>query len=272
MKNVWKDNKSLIILLFIGILIFILVWILLYPDKDKIIQAELIVILVFITLFYAIQTQKLVRQEESSLAELKRKRTTDFWEKRLIEFYKPFVDKLNNMMEAIHKEHIDRDRIFEIWKNTKDFIWKNDYMISENTCKKIEKLNMILFEFQNEKEEKLYREFRELEKEVREIVIDEWNDIKKNLREAYDIEREEVGHMPSHKIYSSIVEAVQNGKLEESFTKDDFRKACPDFTEGTYNVFLKKHRVGNPGGNTELFKEVSPGKFELVKPFKYGLD
>jgi len=269
MKNVWKENKILIV---IACVVLILVYILLYPEKDKIIQAELIVILVSITLFYAIQTQKLVRQEESSLAELKRKRTTDFWEKRLIEFYKPFVDKLNNMMEAIHKEHIDRDRIFEIWENTKDFIWKNDYMISENTYKKIEKLNMILFEFQNEKEEKLYREFRDLEKEVREIVIDEWNDIKKNLREAYDIEREEVGHMPSHKIYSSIVEAVQNGKLEELFTKDDFRKACPDFAEGTYNVFLKKHRVENPGGNTELFKEVSPGKFELVKPFKYGLD
>lgn len=78
--------------------------------------------------------------------------------------------------------------------------------------------------------------------------------------------------MPSHKIYSSIVEAVQNGKLEEPFTKDDFRKVCPGFAEGTHSVFLKKHRVGNPGGNTELFKEVSPGKFELVKAFKYGLD
>lgn len=272
MKNLWKENKSIFILVIIGIILFILVGIILYPEKDKIIQAELIVILVSITLFYAIQTQKLVRQEKSSLAELKRKRKADFWEKRLLEFYKPFIDKMNNMLEAIHKEQIDRDRITEIWNNTKDFIWKKDYMISEYTCKKIEKLTMLLFEFQNKEKEKFNREFSELEREVREIVIDEWNDIKKNLREVYDIEREEIGHMSSHKIYLSIVDAVKNGKLEEPFNKDDFRTACPDFAEGTYNVFLKKHRVGNPGGNTELFKELSPGKFELVKPLKYGLD
>ncbi len=41
---------------------------------------------------------------------------------------------------------------------------------------------------------------------------------------------------------------------------------------GTYNAFLWKHRVGNPGGKTELFVKVSPGKFALKRPLKYGLD
>lgn len=78
--------------------------------------------------------------------------------------------------------------------------------------------------------------------------------------------------MAGHKVYSCIVRAVRSGKLKEPFTKDDFRMACPNFGEGTYNAFLDKHRVGNPGGNSELFERVSPGKFKLVRPFKYGID
>ena len=41
---------------------------------------------------------------------------------------------------------------------------------------------------------------------------------------------------------------------------------------GTYNAFLYKHRVGNPGGQSELFERTSPGQFKLVRPLKYGLD
>lgn len=78
--------------------------------------------------------------------------------------------------------------------------------------------------------------------------------------------------MAEHKVYSCIVKAVKSEKLKEPFTKEDFRKACPNFGEGTYNTFLWKHRVGNPGGNTELFRKIAPRKFELVRPFKYGLN
>ncbi len=77
--------------------------------------------------------------------------------------------------------------------------------------------------------------------------------------------------MAGHKVYNSIVEAIRTGKLKEPFTSDDFRKACRGFAEGTYKVFLNKHRVGNPGGNSELFLRVVSGKFKLQRPFKYGL-
>jgi len=76
----------------------------------------------------------------------------------------------------------------------------------------------------------------------------------------------------NHKIYRSIVEAVRNGKLEEPFSKKDFRLACPGHGEETYyNAFLDKHRLGNPGGNSELFERVSPGQFKLLRPIKYGI-
>jgi hypothetical protein len=78
--------------------------------------------------------------------------------------------------------------------------------------------------------------------------------------------------MAEHKVYRCIVEAVRGGKLEEPFTRDDFRKGCPNFGEGTYNAFLDKHSLRNPGGESELFERVAPGRFRLLRPIKYGLD
>ena len=74
-----------------------------------------------------------------------------------------------------------------------------------------------------------------------------------------------------HKVYRSIVIAVKNGHLREPFTCDEFRRACPGHGDGTYHAFLYKHRLNNPGGNSELFKLVSPGKFKVLRPYKYGL-
>jgi hypothetical protein len=77
--------------------------------------------------------------------------------------------------------------------------------------------------------------------------------------------------MSHHKVYFSIVEAVKDGKLIEPFGVNNFRSACPGFGPGTYNAFLYKHRLGN-GKQTELFIKVGEGKFELIRPLKYGLD
>ena len=77
--------------------------------------------------------------------------------------------------------------------------------------------------------------------------------------------------MANHMVYSAIVEAVKKEKLKEPFTQDDFRRACPGLGEGTYQAFLYKHRKGNPGGQSELFDHVEPGKFRLLHPYRYGL-
>jgi hypothetical protein len=74
-----------------------------------------------------------------------------------------------------------------------------------------------------------------------------------------------------HRVYEAIVTAIRGGKLIEPFSKSEFRAACPGFGDGTYNAFLDKHTVGNPGGNSELFVRVSPGSFKCVRPIKYRL-
>lgn len=75
----------------------------------------------------------------------------------------------------------------------------------------------------------------------------------------------------AHRVYESIVRSVRVGKLIEPFTNTDFRSACPSLGNGTYNAFLHKHAKDNPGGNSELFVRVSRGKFECIRPFKYGI-
>lgn len=77
--------------------------------------------------------------------------------------------------------------------------------------------------------------------------------------------------MAGHTVYAAIVSAVRSGKLAEPFSQANFRRACPGFGKGTYRAFLHKHSRGNPGGYTELFERVSPGRFKLLRPIRYGL-
>ena len=73
-----------------------------------------------------------------------------------------------------------------------------------------------------------------------------------------------------HRVYRALVTVVMTGALKEPFSAKDAEKACRGFGRGTYQAFLEKHSMENPGGNTELFERTSPGMFELVRPFKYG--
>jgi hypothetical protein len=63
---------------------------------------------------------------------------------------------------------------------------------------------------------------------------------------------------------SQIYNAVRTGRLAEPFSSETVKRACPGWAGNTYKVFLNKHRVGNPGRETELFVRVAPGRFKLV--------
>jgi hypothetical protein len=67
-------------------------------------------------------------------------------------------------------------------------------------------------------------------------------------------------------VIREIRRAVAEGRLQEPFSKKDFKEACPRLAPGTYNAFLWKHAEGNQGGNTELFRKVAPGRFILLEP------
>lgn len=61
-----------------------------------------------------------------------------------------------------------------------------------------------------------------------------------------------------------ICRAVRAEKLRKRFRAADVRRACPGWGERTYSNFLPKHRVGNPGGNTELFVQHEDGSYSLA--------
>ena len=60
-----------------------------------------------------------------------------------------------------------------------------------------------------------------------------------------------------------IRDAVWRGRLVEPFSPRDVNRALGIAWAGT---FLAKHRVGNPGGSTELFLRVSsrPALYRLI--------
>lgn len=60
-----------------------------------------------------------------------------------------------------------------------------------------------------------------------------------------------------------IYGAVRAKRLAEPFDADAVKRACPGWADRTYQVFLAKHAVGNPGNNTELFVRVGPGLYRL---------
>jgi hypothetical protein len=60
---------------------------------------------------------------------------------------------------------------------------------------------------------------------------------------------------------ADIKKAVDSGKLTPPFSAADVRQACPDYAPTTYSNFLPKHRKGNPGGYTEHFRRLAPGRY-----------
>lgn len=109
-----KRNKDLIIIGIIWIIVSIPILIMLCPEVGEMIQAEAIITLVFVTIFYAKQTKDLVRQEQLSLKEEKKKIAAGFWEGRLKEFYLPLNFIILKLQAAIKVKPIPFDEITKI--------------------------------------------------------------------------------------------------------------------------------------------------------------
>ena len=67
------------------------------------------------------------------------------------------------------------------------------------------------------------------------------------------------------KFIRDIRRARREGRLPREFRKADLQKACPGWAAETCGVFPSKHRVGNPGRETELFVRVARGLYRLVE-------
>ena len=66
------------------------------------------------------------------------------------------------------------------------------------------------------------------------------------------------------RLAAEIYAKVRAGQLREPFNAASVKRACPNWEDSTYPAFLPKHRVGNPGGNTELFERVGRGRYRTL--------
>lgn len=66
--------------------------------------------------------------------------------------------------------------------------------------------------------------------------------------------------LPERDTIGRIREAVASGRVGKTFRATDVNAALKIEFAG---VFLPKHRVGNPGGFTELFVQISRGLYRL---------
>ena len=74
--------------------------------------------------------------------------------------------------------------------------------------------------------------------------------------------------MRKSRIIESIKQALREKRLSEKFGSEEFRRGCIGFAPHTYSNFLPKHRVGNPGGYTEYFKQHLDGSYSLLPKFR----
>ena len=68
------------------------------------------------------------------------------------------------------------------------------------------------------------------------------------------------------RLIQEIRAAVEAGRLKEPFAPKDLIQAGIRCAASTPGTFLPKHRVGNPGGYTELFVrvQVAPSRYKLA--------
>lgn len=156
---------------------------LLHRQTNNLIQAIAIVTLVFVTTYYASETRKLV--EEGKI-----KRTADFYEKRINEFYAPFIKKINELEAELCRETSETAKMNDLRKDARYFIWQKEYMASEATVKKIEELlDNILFADMDRSKEAL-KKYHESDKAVKKIIIEEQNEIIIEIRKIYGYSEE----------------------------------------------------------------------------------
>jgi hypothetical protein len=66
--------------------------------------------------------------------------------------------------------------------------------------------------------------------------------------------------LPERDTIRRILEAVASGRIGKTFRAADVNAALKIEFAG---VFLSKHRMGNPGGFSELFVQISRGLYRL---------
>ena len=173
-KKVWQVA--------IAVLVWLLLCCIIYAQteiqiSDRI-QALAIITLVFVTIFYARQTQRLVKEQQ-------KKWTADFWEDRIIKFYKPFMERLDTIRIKIHRKKKNPEILLNKIDELRHFFIEKKYMISEETSQQVDSLQDALWSALLDDVDLSISNFLAAEEEVRKVIYKEWNEIESSIRKFY---------------------------------------------------------------------------------------
>jgi len=157
-KKVWLGT--------VGVALWLSASFIIYKQTDLLIsdkiQAWAIVTLVFVTLYYARQTQNLVAQEKESLDEEKKVRNANFGEKRVKDFYYPTYKELNELKKQLEKTVIDYELFSKTIRNYVDIFLDNFHMSPTDDKEKIFELNRMFLSIRKDvKKGKLEKETKD---------------------------------------------------------------------------------------------------------------
>jgi hypothetical protein len=85
------------------------------------VQALAVSALVGVTIFYANQTKRLVDESIKDREEMVKKRNADFWERTIIEFYRPLINKINNLSDFLRMKQIATDELNKVTEDVLEF-------------------------------------------------------------------------------------------------------------------------------------------------------
>ncbi|MGB2764118.1 MAG: hypothetical protein WBC20_06860 [Candidatus Aminicenantaceae bacterium] len=187
----WKKYKDLMIIGIIWIIVSILILIILCPEVGEMIQAEALITLVFVTIFYAKQTQNLVEQEKISLEDQKSKRRADYGEKKLKEFYNPLKYKIHKLKNTIIVQPNLIKPIILLYNDILKLGSEHEYFVKKENEEVIVELLNVLWEIKdinilNKEKVKVWKKKGLIEAEkVINIVKKEINIVKKEIDKVY---------------------------------------------------------------------------------------
>jgi len=168
-KWLGKHSSDLILVFLLGI-VFFYIWALSGLNISDKIQAAAIITLVAVTWFYAKQTKRLVDAQNL-------KKDLEFNERRMQDFYNPFIDVLDNARKAWGKHSINEIYDQFLREAHHSVFHKYSYMVSRETKKAISQLLSEIFlggiDEQN----------REFEEDKKNLVFRKLNKTRDNLHE-----------------------------------------------------------------------------------------
>jgi hypothetical protein len=182
---IWSWIGAILIILFLMLLVFN------SPSSqstiNNIIQAIAVITLSFVTLFYAIQTKLLVQEQHDLTIENQKKIRIDFLERRIIDFFHPYLLLLDELRDSTFAKRGEVDWRIRLNKELYDLYWKRSYMTSissdliTNLCNAIMEIHYDDANYPRES----FEELRNFKNEIKDYLVKEWNGIVDEIKSYY---------------------------------------------------------------------------------------